>query len=67
MAGTALLMLSGSKNSVIKLAEEFGYVEKENDKWTIYNDCLVVINPNFRPRVYSKGCKGIYVEIGSIL
>ena len=47
------------------LRREFGYVpdEADYDKWIVYEDTLIVINPRRRPRLFRKGCAGNYYEI----
>lgn len=47
------------------LLREFGYVldETSGDQWTTYNDHLIVIAPERRPRVYRKGCGGTFYEM----
>lgn len=53
-------------NDVLRgLQETFGYVPEEDkgEKWAVYNNCLIVIHPMQRPRIYRRGCKGIYFEL----
>ncbi len=50
----------------VDLKREFGYVpdEKNGEKWTVYRDhTLIVIHPERRPRLYTRGCYGTYSEI----
>jgi hypothetical protein len=47
----------------------FGYrqhKEDERDKWVIYNNFLIVINPECKPKIYKYGCQGQYYEIDPI-
>lgn len=48
------------------LRREFGYVPNENEgeKWCVYQDqCLIVIHEYRNPRLYRRGCGGVYYEI----
>lgn len=48
------------------LRREFGYVpdEKAGEQWVVYQDhTLIVIHYERRPRLYERGCGGVYVEI----
>lgn len=48
------------------LRRVFGYVpdEKGGEKWTVYQDrVLIVIHPVRKPRLYKRGCSGVYYEI----
>lgn len=52
------------------LVETFGYRpdERGGEQWTVYRDeALIVIHPERRPRVYERGCGGIYAEIEPVL
>lgn len=47
------------------LRETFGYEpdERGGEKWTVYQDrMLIVIHPERRPRLYERGCNGVYFE-----
>ncbi|MGJ5032295.1 hypothetical protein ACQR1I_36035 [Bradyrhizobium sp. HKCCYLS2038] len=48
------------------LRREFGYVTdlQDGEQWTVYqNRTLIVIHPERRPRLYKRGCGGVYYEI----
>ena len=48
------------------LKREFGYVpnEKDGEKWCVYQDhSLIIVHPERRPRIYKRGCGGLYYEI----
>lgn len=48
------------------LEKDFGYIKRDHrDQWVIFKYIwLIVINPEVRPRIYKKGCKGKYKEFG---
>lgn len=48
------------------LRREFGYVPDVSDgeAWAVHQDhTLIVIHPARRPRLYKRGCGGVYYEI----
>jgi hypothetical protein len=48
------------------LRRDFGYVprEEEGEQWCVYQDhTLIVVHPERRPRMYKRGCGGVYYEI----
>jgi hypothetical protein len=48
------------------LRREFGYCpdERNGEVWTVFQGhTLIVIHPERRPRMYKRGCGGIYYEI----
>ncbi len=50
----------------VALKREFGYAPDEayGEKWVIYkNNFLVVVHPEQRPKVFERGCAGLYFEI----
>lgn len=52
--------------TMASLRQEFGYApdERGGERWTVFqNHTLVVIHPERRPRLYKRGCGGLYYEI----
>lgn len=48
------------------LQREFGYRpdERNGERWIVFQDHnLIVIHPERRPRIYKRGCGGVYYEI----
>lgn len=47
------------------LQRTFGYSpdERGGEKWVVYQDNLIVIHPERRPRIYKPGCAGVYYEL----
>lgn len=48
------------------LYETFGYRPDEpgGENWTVYQGhSLIVVHPERRPRIYKRGCGGVYYEI----
>lgn len=45
------------------LKREFGYDVDPDDAWKVFDGRLIVIHPARRPRVYRRGCAGIYYEM----
>lgn len=47
------------------LEREFGYRPDEDhgEQWAIFNDDLIVINHDRRPRIFKPGCGGSFYEL----
>ena len=47
------------------LYQAYGYVpnEAEGERWTVYEEVLIVIHPERRPKIFTRGCAGSYYEI----
>ncbi len=48
------------------LRRTFGYVpdERMGEKWCVYQDhSLIIVHPEYPPKVYKRGCNGVYYEI----
>ncbi len=52
-------------NTAAALLHFFGHAPDEpgGEKWTVYEDKLIVIHPARRPKVFAKGCQGRFYEI----
>lgn len=54
------------KRVMDSLYETFGYRpdEQSGENWTVFQDhSLIVIHPERRPRIYKRGCSGLFYEI----
>lgn len=54
------------EKAMADLQREFGYRpdERGGEKWAVYQGrCLIVIHPERRPRLYDRGCGGMFYEI----
>lgn len=45
------------------LQDNFGYVPQLPEQWTVYKDHLLVIHPENKPRIFNRGCAGVYYEL----
>jgi len=66
--GTELMTTNADQYEKVmrSLQETFGHRpdERGGEKWTVYQDhSLIVVHPERRPRIYKRGCGGVYYEI----
>jgi len=57
---------AGYEKAMESLRQEFGYRPNEamGERWIVYQGhSLIVIHPEQRPRIYKRGCGGVYYEI----
>lgn len=59
-------LLEIGTETAASLRQTFGYApdERGGERWTVFQDhTLIVIHPERRPRMYKRGCGGVFYEI----